>query len=178
MKCSICDARMEKNLVYQNDRIKILLALEPATSGHLQIFSTEHFAIMEEVPDELLGYMSMAANKISMLLFELLKVHGTNIIIQNGIPAGQMIPHFSINIIPRRTDDGLKLDWDIKQASPESLESIHRIISEGIPVEDTNPPESQAESVKEIEEEKSEESSNYSTEKKTNYHLKSLERIP
>jgi histidine triad (HIT) family protein len=132
MACIICDKKFEKNILFENDSIIIMLAIEPSINGHIQIFSKEHYTIMEQVPDEIISKITAAANKISMILFEALKVHGTNIIINNGVSAGQKIPHFSIDILPRRTDDNLKLDWTLKQAAPEALDSVHRIIEEGM----------------------------------------------
>ncbi len=191
MSCEICENKFEKNLIYENDKIKICLALEPATSGHIQLFSQEHYPILEQVPLPLLSYISAAANKVSILLFEMLKVHGTNIIIQNGVPAGQNVPHFSIHIIPRRTDDGLKLDWDLKQAAPDALESIQRIITEGMNTLEQNqqvptpqlttetaevPAPAEEETTEDKEEEK--EPDHHKKQKKRNYYLESLERIP
>jgi len=132
MECAICDRKFEKNILFENDKIVIMLAVEPAVNGHIKIFSKEHYTIIEQTPDEIVNALVAAANKISMVLFEVLKVHGTNIIINNGVPAGQKIPHISLDILPRRTDDNLKLDWALKQATPESLDSMHRIIEEGM----------------------------------------------
>jgi histidine triad (HIT) family protein len=189
MACPICDKEYAKNILYENDKISVYMAINPAIPGHLQIFPKQHYAILEEVPNELLSYMSSATNKLSMLLFELLKVHGTNIIIQNGVPAGQTIPHFSINIIPRRTDDNMKLEWDMKQATPESLESIHRLISEGITEVPASNVVAKAIDIFPKTEERRDEMPVDSSEKpadiksdasdkKINYYLKSLERIP
>lgn len=132
MECIICERKFEKNILFEDDKIIISLAVEPSVNGHIQIFSKEHYTIMEQAPDDVLNKMVSAANKMSMILFESMKVHGTNIIINNGVPAGQKIPHFAIDILPRRTDDNLKLDWTLKQATPEALDSIHRIIEEGL----------------------------------------------
>lgn len=132
MECIICNKKFGKNLLFENDNIIIMLAVEPSVNGHIQIFSKQHYTIMEQVPDDIIDAMTSAANKMSMILFEVMKVHGTNIIINNGVPAGQKIPHFSIDILPRRTDDNLKLDWTLKQAAPEALDSIHRIIEDGM----------------------------------------------
>ena len=127
--------------------------------------------------------MIAAANKMSIILFELLKVHGTNIIINNGVPAGQKIPHISIDILPRRTEDNLKLDWTLKQAAPEALDSIHRIIEEGMskpvePVVEDKRAEIQLPSRVEEKQELPVVSEEKPREKKTNYHQQLFERIP
>lgn len=178
MVCQLCDGKMDQQVIFENDKIKVLLSSEPAALGHLQLFCKEHYSILEEIPDDLLAYMSASANKLSMLLFQLLKVHGTNIIIQNGVPSGQTVPHFSMHIIPRRSEDGIKLDWNLKQAAPEALDSMQRIISEGM--NKNTPAPAPVEAPKQIEEKKPEpeELKKHPDHKKTNYFLKALERIP
>jgi len=180
MECVICNKNFENNILFEDDKIIIMLAVEPSVNGHIQIFPKEHHTILEQVPPEILNLMVNAANKISIILFELLKVHGTNIIVNNGVPAGQKIPHVSIDILPRRTEDNLKLDWTLKQAPPEALDSIHRIIEEGMSKSDiiAVTDEKKEEFKKEIKEEKVEESNDQPREKKTNYYQQLFERTP
>ena len=194
MECIICERKFENNILLETEEFIIMLAVEPSVSGHIQIYCKEHRAIMEQIPDGTLSKMIVAANKISMLLFEVLKVHGTNVIINNGVPAGQKVAHFSIDILPRRTDDNLKLDWTLKQAAPEALESVHRIIEEGMskpeekPIsfdEREEPLQEMSKTASRIERHENEENAqteedknNHSKEKKTNYYIQTLERIP
>jgi diadenosine tetraphosphate (Ap4A) HIT family hydrolase len=139
---------------------------------------------MEQASDEDISIMASAANKMSIILFEALKVHGTNIIVNNGVPAGQKIPHFSIDILPRRTDDNLKLDWALKQATPEALDSIHKIIEEGM----NTPEQAVMEEKREVgmikvesletEKKKSDKDDDSDDENQTNYYHQMFERIP
>lgn len=196
MGCVVCDTK--ENIIYENDNIVIMFPEKPSTSGHLQIFPKRHITIMEQLSEEESAYIIKAANIVSTILFEALKVHGTNIIINNGSSAGQTIPHFSINIIPRRTDDGLNLEWDMKKTSEESLDSTKQIITDNITheeeFEERNKLDKDNEELKEHTEnskklaedksiennslENSEKKNKYETSKKTNFWLKSLERIP
>jgi len=193
MECIICEGKFEKNILFENDKIIIMLAVEPSVNGHIQIFSKQHYAILEQTPDDIIDAMTSAANKMSMILFEAMKVHGTNIIVNNGVPAGQKVPHFSIDILPRRTDDNLKLDWTLKQAAPEALESIHRIIEDGMSRPEDMPQQSDAsETIPELKEahiikqdkhQDKENKNDYNDdseekEYKTNYYHQLLERIP
>jgi diadenosine tetraphosphate (Ap4A) HIT family hydrolase len=183
MTCIICDKKFENNILFENDKIIIMLAVEPSVNGHIQIFSKEHYTIMEQTPDEIVSFMVAAANKISMVLFEVLKVHGTNIIINNGVSAGQKIPHLSVYILPRRTDDNLKLDWTLKQATPEALDSIHKIIEEGMNkpetkvIEEVPEPEDPTQEVKR-KDDSNDNDSEEEYEKKTNFYHQIFEKIP
>ena len=128
--------------------------------------------------------ITAAANKVSMVLFEILKVHGTNVIINNGVTAGQKIPHFCIDILPRRTDDNLKLDWTLKQAAPEALESIHKIIEEGMNtpspqiIEEKKDIIEPRQEVKRKDGEDDAKPDEYQNEKKTNFYHQIFEKIP
>jgi hypothetical protein len=83
----------------------------------------------------------------------------------------------------------MKLEWDMKQATPESLESIHRLISEGITEVPASNVVAKAIDIFPKTEERRDEMPVDSSEKpadiksdasdkKINYYLKSLERIP
>jgi histidine triad (HIT) family protein len=189
MECKICSNEFEKSTFFENDKIRIMLAPEPVNGAHVQIYTKEHFTIIEQLPDDLLEYLSQATNSMSMILFELFKAQGTNIIIQNGVAAGQNIPHFCINIISRRMDDGINVDWDMNKTTPEELEGIQKTLSANIgppPKPRLTQDEMQQKqqgpvmliSDKEEPKEDDVKDDDKPKEKKVNYYLKSLERIP
>ncbi len=133
MACIICDLINEKKeTIYQDDKVVVLLVHKGFTIGHLKIVPKNHFNIFEQVPDEILSYMMTVANKFATILFDTFGLHGTNILIQNGVGAGQTIPHFSIDVVPRKANDGLNLKWDMNKASHESLEGMKSILIEAL----------------------------------------------
>ena len=69
---------------------------------------------------------------VSIALFESVSAQGTNLLIQNGTVAGQEVPHVSVNIIPRKENDGLNLQWDVKQLDEEEMSTIELTLKEGI----------------------------------------------
>ncbi len=122
-ECLICEAiRSEKvKKIFEEEDVVVILHPNPAAEGHLVVLPKQHFAILEQVPDVISQKCFIAANKFSMVLFEALNAMGTNMIVANGVPAGQSWPHFAINIVPRRENDGLNFQWNPKQASDEQL---------------------------------------------------------
>ncbi len=125
-ECFICEAiRSEKvRKIFEEDDIVVIVHPNPAAEGHLVVLPKQHFTILEQMPDAISQKCFIAANKFSMVLFEAFKAMGTNVIVANGIPAGQSWPHFAINIVPRKENDGLNFQWTPKQASDESLAVI------------------------------------------------------
>lgn len=129
----ICQEIEKKELtIYEDEKISVFLLTNGFTFGHLKLVPKQHITILEQVPDELLSYMMIAANRLASTLFEVMGLEGTNILIQNGVSAGQKIPHFSIDIIPRKNNDNLNLNWEPKKASHESLEAIEKHLKDAM----------------------------------------------
>jgi len=171
-----------KKLLFGNERVIVMLSDEPTSIGHIVIAPTQHHPIMEEVPDDIIGYMFQIANKLSTVLFESLQAAGTNIFVQNGVAAGQSKNHFSVNIIPRRENDNINLNWPPKQLTEDELTTALLKLEKytnNIVVDDRGgggsaPTPTKAAPVEKIEPEVDEATG----EEKENYLLKQLDRMP
>lgn len=134
MECNTCqlsNPEMGKELkIYQDDLCSAILSKKPASFGHVILYPKQHFIILEQIPDDIFFHLIEIANKISQAMFESLGVGGTNIFIQNGTPAGQYDPHFSIHILGRKENDDVKLEWELKQASEDQLKSVMNLYKE------------------------------------------------
>jgi len=130
---------------------------------------------MEHVPDEVLAICFVTADKTSRAVFEIFQAEGTNILIQNGLGAGQGVPHFALEIVPRRENDGLNLQWPPKEMNEDDLDiTAHQLIEEIQKLGDfTAPKKKEQAPEKERKEVKIEEK-----DKGDNYLMKSLRRIP
>jgi histidine triad (HIT) family protein len=116
------EAKLEK--VYEDDNSIAVLHPKPASKGHVLVFSKNHYNIIEQIPDYEIGDLFKKANKISSAIFEGVKAQGTNIMIQNGVAAGQEIPHVCIHIIPRNENDGINFQWKPKQLTEEEMSTV------------------------------------------------------
>ncbi len=162
MKCELCHLEHAITL-YQDEDVLAVLKDMALTPGQVTVFPRQHFTIMEMVPDEVLAKCMVLANKVSAAVFEGQEAQGTNILIQNGLGAGQKVPHFSIEVVPRREGDGLNLQWTPKQLAEDELESVFLSLKD----EGKKPAEPPQEK-KAISEDSA----------KKNYLIKSVRRIP
>lgn len=175
MSCAICDIVKNKSgLLFEDDHIAIAVAPKPAVAGHVILVPKKHAAILEQVPDFVVGKLLDKANKVSMSVFETLGAEGTNILVNNGIAAGQTQNHCIVNVLPRKENDGLNFAWQPKQLSEEEMSTVELKIKDeskniGVFEKDDTP-------VKPKELPKAEEISE--DEDEVNYLLKQLERIP
>jgi histidine triad (HIT) family protein len=173
MECPICQKLKEdKNKIYEDNLVSAFLEDKPASPGHIVIAPKQHAPIFENYDDKIVSHIFVIANKLSSVLFESLQIQGTNILINNGVAAGQKYPHFSLNIIPRTENDSLKFEWSPKKLSDDEMKTAelkltqftgnvgHEVVKK---MEQIKPEE--AEKIQEDEDEE-------------NYLIKHLHRIP
>ena len=128
--CQIIGDSIPSYKVYEDDMALAVLDVNGSNPWHCFVMPKNHYPIIEQVPDAELSHLFSLANKISSSLFENLKVHGTNVFVTNGIPAGQTVAHFTINVIPRKENDGINLQWKPKQLTEEEMSTVELKIRE------------------------------------------------
>lgn len=173
MTCTICDKIKERKalIVYEDDNLIAVLPSKPAAIGHIKIMPKQHFTKLEEMSDDLAEELFFLANFASSSVFEALKAHGTNIILNESDN------HLAIDVIPRRDKDGLNFMWKPKQIPPEEMDETHNKIKDKAFVIGKTQEKPDAKPA-EVVEEKKEEVIKIPDEEKTNYLIKHLQRIP
>ena len=173
--CILCQAAKGKSkleVVYEDDSCIAVMHPKPAAKGHIIVFSKTHYNIVEQIPDYELGDLFKKSNKISSAVFESVGAQGTNIMIQNGVAAGQEIPHVAIHIIPRSQNDGLDFQWPPKQLTEEEMSTVELTLKK------------ESESIGEFQKEKKAKPVQVDKKKikklsgEENYMIKQLNRIP
>lgn len=166
MSCTDCEKiKNRKNLVYEDELTAAFLNSKPSTAGHIVLYPKAHFPIIENIPEEMFGQLFSAANKLSVACFDVLEAHGTNILINNGVAAGQKTSHSQIHIIPRFENDGLNIHWQPNKTDEEELTKMQSLIKSEL---------EKKEEVKATEPKKEQDIIH----DEENYMLKQLERIP
>ena len=130
--CQIVANNIPSYKVYEDEMAIAALDFNGANPGHCFIIPKNHYPILEQVPNEDLGHLFLVANKVSSAIFESLRAQGTNIFVANGIPAGQAVAHFMINVIPRKENDNISLQWATKQMSEEEMSTVELKLKENM----------------------------------------------
>ena len=126
--CALCHFRGEK--LIETGLVVAALPEKPAVPGHAVVFPKSHFQILEQAPDNIVQELFEISNKLSIAMFEGLKSQGTNLVLMNGLAAGQSVPHLSVNVIPRAKDDGLSFAWPSRKLSDEQMSLIEAQVRE------------------------------------------------
>ena len=128
--CQIIENKIPSKKVYEDDFVMAVLDVNGANPGHCFVMPKNHYPIIEQVPDAEIGRLFNVSNKISSAIFDSLGAKGTNLFVTNGIPAGQTVAHFTINVIPRMDNDGINLQWQPKQLSEEEVSAVELKLKE------------------------------------------------
>lgn len=106
--CQIAAGKLPCHKVYEDDKVMAFLDITPVKHGHTLIIPKEHYANLEEIPEDLLQQLIVIVKNIGKSIKEKLGAPSYNVIENNDKAAGQLIPHIHFHVVPRYDDDGLQ----------------------------------------------------------------------
>lgn len=130
--CQIIDGKVQSKKVYEDENVIAILDVNPANPGHILIMPREHYSIMPQIPEEEIGHIFMVAKALSNASLRALEVQGSNIIVANGVAAGQRAQHFMVHLIPRKENDGVNFQIPQKTIPEKELQKLRKILSESL----------------------------------------------
>ena len=122
--CQIIENKVPSKKVYEDELAIAVLDVNGSNPGHCFVMPKNHYPILEQVPDAEIGSLFNISNRISSAIFESFGAQGTNIFVANGIPAGQTVAHFIINVIPRKENDGINFALPQKAMEQKEVEAV------------------------------------------------------
>lgn len=179
MECKTCANAADKTAVLYEDNVSlVMLPKESAVLGDIYVFPKQHAPFFEDVPDIVAQHCMFLANHAASAIFESLGAHGTNIIVRNGPQAGGRPPHLAIEVISRKQDDGINLQWTPQSLTPEEMDDVAKKIRDKSDVLAAEKVHGKPEKI-EVKEQKGEKKEGSgSIEGEDNYWVRDLRRIP
>ncbi len=108
--CKMVSEEIQVEKILETDNFFVIKDNSPVTEGHSLIISKKHYENVLHIPsllgNELIGLIKEVYFKLSKEI----DCRGFNVIQNNLKPAGQAISHFHVHVIPRKTNDGVKLN--------------------------------------------------------------------
>lgn len=93
--------------LYEDELCLCILDVNPLCVGHSLILPKSHFPCLEATPPQVAAAMCAAVPLISRALLAATRCDSFNMLVNNGVAAGQVIMHTHFHIIPRCKGDGL-----------------------------------------------------------------------
>ena len=109
--CKIVAGDVPATLVHEDERTVAFMDISPATRGHLLVIPREHAADVHAIDPEDLKAVVVAAKGLAQRVRDKLGADGVNILNSAGKVAWQTVFHFHLHVIPRYSDDPLRLPW-------------------------------------------------------------------
>jgi len=132
--CDISSGKIESFKIYENEDVLAVLDINPISKGHAIVIPKKHVQFLFQIPDELSEKLLTVVKNLMPVLINITKAQGVNIIINQGLTAGQYVEHFSINLIPRYKDDKLIFDWQRLTLQKSEIEALAKQISERVKI--------------------------------------------
>jgi histidine triad (HIT) family protein len=122
--CGIVAGSIPSETIDSDERTVAFMDINPATAGHALVVPREHSADLLEIGDEDLTAVTLAAQRLSRRMKEVLGADGINLINACGAAAWQTVFHFHIHVVPRYEDDPLKLPWIPEAGDSDEIAQI------------------------------------------------------
>ena len=105
--CKIISGEIPSNTIYDGDLVKAFLDISPKSNGHLLVVPKKHYTNLEDIDLETLKHINIVAKNLYVVLKEKLNCEGLTLVQNNGL--GQEVKHYHLHLIPRYTNDDIKL---------------------------------------------------------------------
>jgi histidine triad (HIT) family protein len=109
--CKIVAGEIPATVVAEDERTIAFMDINPATHGHALVIPREHTADVHEIDPADLQAVAVTAQRVARRARDTLGAAGVNLLNSSGAAAWQTVFHFHLHVIPRYTDDPLRLPW-------------------------------------------------------------------
>lgn len=101
--------------VYEDDDVLAFLDLSQATPGHTLLIPKQHVADIYGYDENLAARVLTKIPVVSRAIRDSdPAIIGLNVLMNNGVAAGQSVFHSHVHLIPRYENDGLNLPADVE----------------------------------------------------------------
>lgn len=107
--CKIVKGEIKSEIVKSGNSFIAIKDIQPVSEGHLLIVPKQHFATLLDIPNKLGEELLSFTKEVGSYLLEKKYGDGFNVVMNNLEPAGQLVMHAHIHVIPRKENDGIRL---------------------------------------------------------------------
>lgn len=122
--CKIVEGAIPSTKLFEDDLAIAILDINPITFGHSLYIAKEHYPTLLNVPEGELGDIIKNLQKVVSALLKATGCEGFNIIQNNTRCAGQLVPHLHFHLIPRRSGDPIRFNWQIQPYQKEESQKL------------------------------------------------------
>jgi len=119
--------------LFEDEAVIAILDINPLSEGHTLVIPKEPASTMDELSDDSAAALGRALPRICRAVMIVTGATATNILQNNGKPAGQEVDHVHVHIIPKFADraagGGLSKTWTPGKLDPDGGADLGRKIA-------------------------------------------------
>lgn len=130
--CRIIGKEIPSSTIYEDENFQVIMDISPASKGHAILIPKKHITNLFEMDEYTASKALIVAAKVANAMKEELKCEGLNILQNNGEVAGQTVFHFHIHLIPRYSNDSVRITWTTSSYGEGEVSSLAEAIGKRI----------------------------------------------
>jgi histidine triad (HIT) family protein len=117
--CKIIRKEIPAELIYEDNDIVAFLDIRPISKGHALVIPKKHSEDLLAADDQTLGIIMSNVKRLASAIMAATGAAGFNLAVNTKSAAGQVVFHTHFHIIPRFSNDGLKM-WPHLESEPRT----------------------------------------------------------
>jgi histidine triad (HIT) family protein len=130
--CKIVAGEIPSTIVDQDERTVAFMDINPATRGHALVVPRNHSRDLLDIDPDDLAATAIAAQRLARTAKEALGAEGINLLNCCGEVAWQTVFHFHVHVIPRYSDDTVRLPWTPTPGDMDEIQAAGLQIQEHV----------------------------------------------
>jgi histidine triad (HIT) family protein len=122
--CKIVSGEIPSHKIDEDDKTLAFMDINPWTRGHALVIPKAHSRNIYDVDPDDLAAIHIAAQRLAQRMRDRLNAEGINVLQSSELVAMQTVFHTHVHVIPRYSDDGLRLPAHPQPAEHEELAEL------------------------------------------------------
>jgi histidine triad (HIT) family protein len=120
--CKIVAGEIPASIVHADADTIAFMDIGSVNPGHVLVASKKHVENIYALDDATGAAVGRALARVARAIGEAFSPEGLSQYQANGKLAGQTVFHYHVHLVPRRRDDGMKVDWPVRNPGRDVLE--------------------------------------------------------
>ena len=122
--CKVLRGQLPSIVVFEDEHTVAFLDIAPATDGHTLVITKTHTEDLLSVSPKDLAAVTRATQTVARILNDRLSPEGLTVFQSNRAAGWQDVFHLHFHVVPRWTDDALRLPWRSAPTSQERTAEV------------------------------------------------------
>jgi histidine triad (HIT) family protein len=121
--CRIVAGEIPASVVHEDDDTIAFMDIGSVNPGHVLVATKRHDENLFRLDEASGAAVGRTLVRVARAIEEAFAPEGLSQYQANGKLAGQTVFHYHVHLVPRRRDDGMKIDWPARNPGRDALEA-------------------------------------------------------